>query len=64
VGELREPGCGSLRSWVKILKELELIASVNGLAVHDVNLQSGLYKSYASGLRTLTRSNPGSFVFN
>jgi hypothetical protein len=38
------------RSWVKILKELELVACVNGLAVHDVNLQLSLYKSYASGL--------------
>jgi hypothetical protein len=37
---------------VKILKELELVASVNGPAVREFNLQLGLYKSYASGLRS------------
>jgi hypothetical protein len=46
------PGCGSPPQLVKILKELELVASVNGPAVREFNLQLGLYKSYASGLRS------------
>jgi hypothetical protein len=42
------PGCGLPRSWGEFIKKIKLVANVNGLAVREVNLQSGLYKSYAS----------------